>query len=159
MGRGRQVGGSCLAGSGAGEARDSSPTASYIDYQISVPFEALVRGKLLRLGLCACTIVDRWIAVSVSSTEVSVFVCVHGYFPYRLIQTSLLKKKELPPILGPTLQLYGSTAHGFVSCIGRWGRPHARMLRAVPLPVTRGCDPAGLELTLLMVWVKMSLID
>ena len=74
----------------------SSPTASYNDYQISVPFEALVRGKLLRLGLCACTFVGRWSAAfisSVSSTEVSVFVCVHGYFPYRLIQTSLLKKR------------------------------------------------------------------
>ena len=95
MESGRQVGGSCLAGSGAGEARGSSPTASYNDYQISVPFEALVRGKLLRLGLCACTFVGRWSAASVSSvssTEVSVFVCLHGYFPYRLIQTSLLKK-------------------------------------------------------------------
>ena len=94
MESGRQVGGSCLAGSGAGEARGSSPTASYNDYQISVPFEALVRGKLLRLGLGACTFVGRWSAASVSSTEVSVFVCLHGYFPCRLIQTSLLKKKN-----------------------------------------------------------------
>ena len=95
MGRGRQVGGSCLAGSDAEEARGSSPTASYIDYQISVPFEALVRGKLLQLELGACTFVGRWSAASVSSTEVSVFVCLHGYFPYRLIQTSLLKKKSV----------------------------------------------------------------
>ena len=98
MGRGRLVGESCLAGSGPGEARGSSPTASYIDYQISDPFEALVRGKLLRLGLGACTFVGRWSAASVSSvssTEVSVFVCLHGYFPYRLIQTSLLKKKSV----------------------------------------------------------------
>jgi hypothetical protein len=92
MESGRQVGGSCLASSGAGEARGSSPTASYNDYQISVPFEALVRGKLLRLGLCACTFVGRWSAASVSSTEVSVFVYLHGCFPHRLIQTSLLKK-------------------------------------------------------------------
>ena len=96
MESGRQVGGSCLAGSGAGEARGSSLTASYNDYQIWVPFKALVRGRLLRLGLCACTFVGRWSAASVSSvssTEVSVFVCLHGYFPYRLIQTSLLKKR------------------------------------------------------------------
>jgi len=97
MGRGRKVGGSCLAGSGAGEARGSSPTVSYIDYQISDPFEALVRGKLLQLELGACTFVGRWSAASVSSvssTEVSVFVYLHGCFPHRLIQTSLLKKKD-----------------------------------------------------------------
>ena len=89
MESGRQVGGSCLAGSGAGEARDSSPTASYNDYQISVPFEALVRGKLLRLGLCACTFVSRWSAASVSSVS----WCLYSY----LIQTSLLKKRPRRP--------------------------------------------------------------
>jgi len=94
MESGRQVGGSCLAGSGAGEARGLSPTASY-NYQISIPFEVLVRGKLLRLGLCACTFVGRWSAASVSSvsfTEVSVFIYLHGCFPHCLIQTFLLKK-------------------------------------------------------------------
>jgi len=86
------VGKSYLVGSGAKEARGLSPTASYIDYHISVPFEALVRGKLLQLELGTCTFVGRWSATSVSSMEVSVFVCLHGYFPYRLIHTSLLKK-------------------------------------------------------------------
>ena len=107
MESGRQVGGSYLAGSGAREARGSSPTVSYNDYQVSVPFEALVCGKFLRLGLCACTIVGRWIAASVSSvssTEVSVFVYLHGCFPHRLIQTSLLKKIALTvtPMTGRT---------------------------------------------------------
>ena len=95
------MGGSCLAGSGAGEARGSSPTANYNDYQVLVPFEALVRGKLFRLGFCACTFVCRWFAASVfsvSSMEVSVFARVHRCFPYRLIQTSLLKKKNFRPI-------------------------------------------------------------
>ena len=53
------MGESCLADSGAEEARGSSPTASHNEYQISVPFEAFARGMLLRLRFCACTFVLR----------------------------------------------------------------------------------------------------
>ena len=135
MGRGRLVGGSCLAGSGVGEARGSSPTASYNDYQVSVPFEALVCGKFLRLGLCACTIVGRWIGASVSSTEVSVFVCVHGYFPYRLIQTSLLKKNFRPfwDLLYSSMALrHTASSHASVAGEGRMPACYARFPRQSP---------------------------
>ena len=131
MQRTRKIG--CLASSGVGEARGSSPTANHNGYQVSVPFEAFVREKLLRLGFCACTFVLRRssgrrfgedggtsgehresmgpsyvllffygplcslvaaFVSSISSTEASVFVRLHGCFPYRIIQTSLHKKKE-----------------------------------------------------------------